>query len=154
MDLLNTFELYDNELIASDDVLIALDADWKLGDSYQIIVNNTVREIEYHKVSPCGLVLFADNQTKQITVVSLSHNKSGDKYRYQGKIITKISISRHDCSVIAFSDSKTLHFSYYKPKTKRKESITEQQVFDDTPANRKLTEKMFSEKTEIITQRG
>ena len=120
MDLLSTFEILADDLIQTDDILIDLNTDWTVGDAYQIVVNNRVREVEFHRVSPCGLVLFMDSQTKQITVVSLSHNKSGGDYHYQGKIVSKRSIGRHDCSVIAFSDSKTLHFNYHKPKTKRK----------------------------------
>ena len=72
-DIISAFDINDTSVLQTDDLLIDLDSDWTDGDSYQIIVNDITREIELNKVSKCGLILFIDTHTNQVTVVSLSH---------------------------------------------------------------------------------
>lgn len=144
-DITNIFDISESDLPESGELLIDLENDWHDGDSYQIVVNGMVREIEFNKVSQCGLVLFVDSSSKQITVVSLLHNKSSNKYHYQGKILFLYSNGRNECRVTEFENNHKIKYVFKKSKTKKKEAVLIEKEFSNNDKDRKVVEQLFEE---------
>jgi hypothetical protein len=98
-------------------LLVVLDSDWKDSpEPYQIEVNGVIREIECSKVNKHNEILFIDTESKQVTVLSLEHNKSSTQYKYRGETILYAQVGYKSISLVSFYDTLILTKSLKKGK--------------------------------------
>jgi hypothetical protein len=146
-DVIKLFDLNVDTLQLSSnvDLLIDLNNNWFDADSYQITVNNIVREIDFNKVSKCGLVLFIDSTTSQVTVLSLNKNKSSFDLKYidYGKILLKFQDGDEVCIVTEFKDSKSILFTRISHINTSKNNRIKETKFTNSNADKILTKELF-----------
>jgi hypothetical protein len=145
-DIIKLFDIKDTLGLYGCNLLIDLDNDWFDADAYQISVNGIVRMNEKFKVSKCGLIVFIDTYNKQITVLSLSHNKSSTLYEYKdyGHVLFQISTGRDICIVTEFKDTNIIKFKFRKSGSRRnkKETLIEKEL-SNSDEDRIIAEEMF-----------
>lgn len=126
------------EQIPTDcDLLVVLDSDWKdSSEPYQIEVNGVIREIEGSKVNKHNEILFIDTESKQVTVLSLEHNKSSTQYKYRGETILYAQVGYKSISLVSFYDTLILTKSLKKGKK-------EETKLPDSYENRELLTKEY-----------
>lgn len=119
------------------DLLVVLDSDWKDSpEPYQIEVNGVIREIECSKVNKHNEILFIDTESKQVTVLSLEHNKSSTQYKYRGETILYAQVGYKSISLVSFYDTLILTKSLKKGKK-------EETKLPDSYENRELLTKEY-----------
>jgi hypothetical protein len=147
-DIIKIFDIQDTLGFDGCNLLIDLENDWTDADAYQISVNGTVRENEKYKISKCGLIVFIDTYNKQITVLSLSCNKSSTTYKYKdrGHVLFQISSGRDICIVTEFKDTNVIKFKFKKSGSRRnkKETLIEKEL-SNSDEDRIIAKKMFDD---------
>jgi hypothetical protein len=111
------FSISVEQIPTNCDLLVVLDSDWKDSpEPYQIEVNGVIREIECSKVNKHNEILFIDTESKQVTVLSLEHNKSSTQYKYRGETILYAQVGYKSISLVSFYDTLILTKSLKKGK--------------------------------------
>lgn len=119
------------------DLLVVLDSDWKDSpEPYQIEVNGVIREIEGSKVNKYNEILFIDTESKQVTVLSLEHNKSSTQYKYRGETILYAQVGYKSISLVSFYETLILTKSLKKGKK-------EETKLPDSYENREILTKEY-----------
>lgn len=104
-DIIKKFKLDQNTILDDKDILIDLESEWFDTDTpYQINVDGVVREIDVSKVNKDNQILFGDEKTKQITILSLDKNRSSNEYKYTGDLYLFFAFGQEQISVVDFDD--------------------------------------------------
>jgi hypothetical protein len=131
------FSISVEQIPTNCDLLVVLDSDWKDSpEPYQIEVNGVIREIECSKVNKHNEILFIDTESKQVTVLSLEHNKSSTQYKYRGETILYAQVGYKSISLVSFYDTLILTKSLKKGKK-------EETKLPDNYENRELLTKEY-----------
>lgn len=150
MDIATAFSLTNEYLCPYTDVLVELELPWKDAGAYQLSVGGEIRNVEHYSVSPCGHIAFFDDESQQLTVLSLAHNRTGEQYSYKGKILWMHRSGRHNCEVRAFANNGTIRLMYHKPASRQHSAIDENIEMEDTPQNRAALRAKFEQRSKTI----
>ena len=150
MDIATTFNLKDKELYFYNDILIELNLPWENADAYQLSVGGQVRNIEHYNVSPCGHIAFFDDESRQLTVLSLIHNHTEEQYSYRGKLLWSLRRGKQFCEVRVFVNNRTICLTHHKPAGRRRIAIDDKVELKDTPQNRELLRIQFEQRSRTI----
>ena len=135
--IVERFSISADQIPTDCDLLVILDSDWKDSpEPYQIEVNGIIREIEGSKVNKHNEILFIDTESKQVTVLSLEHNKSSTQYKYRGETILYAQVGYKSISLVSFYDTLILTKSLKKGKK-------EETKLPDSYENRELLTKEY-----------
>tara|TARA_Y100000588_G_scaffold240585_2_gene254357 strand:+ start:5442 stop:5897 length:456 start_codon:yes stop_codon:yes gene_type:complete len=135
--IVERFSISADQIPTDCDLLVILDSDWKDSpEPYQIEVNGVIREIEGSKVNKHNEILFIDTESKQVTVLSLEHNKSSTQYKYRGETILYAQVGYKSISLVSFYDTLILTKSLKKGKK-------EETKLPDSYENRELLTKEY-----------
>tara|TARA_Y100001960_G_scaffold331799_1_gene429986 strand:+ start:1426 stop:1881 length:456 start_codon:yes stop_codon:yes gene_type:complete len=135
--IVERFSISADQIPTDCDLLVILDSDWKDSpEPYQIEVDGVIREIEGSKVNKHNEILFIDTESKQVTVLSLEHNKSSTQYKYRGETILYAQVGYKSISLVSFYDTLILTKSLKKGKK-------EETKLPDSYENRELLTKEY-----------
>lgn len=145
-DIIKEFNLSKNQINKYSDVFIDLESNWAEYDSYKIQIGETIREIDFYKVSKNGNVMFIDNKTKQITILNASLGQTDFSLQYNGHVLYHFSSNRDFCSLKELNNELVFEL---KIKSKRK-NIHICESFPNNEANLKtLTDRIHEDKKKI-----
>jgi len=150
MDIATAFSLTNEDLCSYTDILVELELPWKDAGAYQLSVGGEIRNAEHYSVSPCGHIAFFDDESQQLTVLSLAYNLTGEQYSYKGKLLWLHRCGRHYCEVRAFANVHTLRLTHHKPASRRRSAIDKNMEMKDTPQNRALLRAKFEQRSRAI----
>lgn len=135
--IVKRFSISADQIPTDCDLLVILDSDWKDSpEPYQIEVNGVIREIEGSKVNKHNEILFIDTESKQVTVLSLKHNKSSTQYKYRGETILYAQVGYKSISLVSLYETLILTKSLKKGKK-------EETKLPDNYENRELLTKEY-----------
>ena len=144
----SVFDLAEESISVYSDVLIDLKSNWDSCGEYQLSVGGKVRNIESYTVSLCGCVAFFDDESKQLTVLSLSRNDTGDAYIYDGEVID--ATSRKMALRTKINEKLKIAFIKRIPAGRRRKAAKERVEMEDTLSNRALLHAKFKNTRSLI----
>lgn len=146
----SAFDLAEESISVYSDVLIDLKSNWDSCGEYQLSVGGKVRNIESYTVSLCGCVAFFDDESKQLTVLSLSRNDTGDAYIYDGEVIDAYSHGKWRCELRSMKKARKIAFIKRIPAGRRRKAAKERVEMEDTLSNRALLHAKFKNTRSLI----
>lgn len=133
-EIIERFKLSNlSALSNTKNIIIDLVSEWENVDSYNIKINNLIREIEAYKVSKCGLIMFVDSFSNQTTILSLQNYTGKNSYVYEdkGNVLFSCSVGRSSCSLIIYDE----HIELKEVKKIKSNYKTKIQKYDKNDEN-------------------